>query len=226
MEELDLVLRRDSNNVLTTMHDKLEKDSKRTSSCSNKMEYSPAYRTTLRFGVMFSILIVILGLFSETSAIPSRLLCQMECENGGTMHVPTGPFGYCMCRCPRKFVGLRCEFNRISGTRRIRKINRLKRLVKIRKEVEGLLSNQKRRHRHYRRWRKLGNLFRNDYKDGLKWKKLPTTTFRRSATPPYVYTVHYILWNPEKRLYIRHSSRSLLLLSILKNIINCNASKK
>jgi hypothetical protein len=65
MEELDLVLRRDSNNVLTTMHDKLEKDSKRTSSCSNKMEYSPAYRTTLRFGVMFSILIVILGLLKR-----------------------------------------------------------------------------------------------------------------------------------------------------------------
>lgn len=153
MEELDLVLRRDGDSVLTTMHVKLEKDISSIGSCTNlrKNKYSPAYRTTLRFGVMFSLLIVILGMLTETSAIPSGLLCQMKCENGGKLHIPTGPFAYCMCRCPRRFVGLRCEFNRISGTRRIRKINRLKRLVKIRKEVEGLLSNQKRRHRHYNR---------------------------------------------------------------------------
>lgn len=152
--ELELLLHRDYRQSLT-MPVKLETGGvsghysvlqNRDSKCSYSV------RTSLRSVVLCSIVIVILSLCSVTTAMPSALLCQAECLHGGKMHVPDGPFAYCMCICPRRFVGLRCEFNRMFG-RRIRRINRLKRLVKIRNEVEGMLTD-KRRHRHYKRWPK------------------------------------------------------------------------
>lgn len=155
MEEMDMVLHRDCREALT-VRVKLDENNNRdyTSSEIRFSKYSSTDRTSLRLVVIVSVLIVILSLCSGTSAMPSAFLCQMDCKNGGKMHVPDGPFAYCMCICPRQYVGLRCEFNKmISYTpRRIRKVNRLKRLVKIRNEVKGLLSEKKRRrHRHFQR---------------------------------------------------------------------------
>lgn len=149
--EMELVLHRDYRQSLT-MPVKLE-------TCAINEDYSMLKNrdctcsttviSSLRPVVLCSIVLVILSLCSTTTAMPSAFLCQAKCLHGGKMHVPDGPFAYCMCICPRRFVGLRCEFNRVFG-RRIRRINRLKRLVKIRNEVEGILTD-KRRHRHYSR---------------------------------------------------------------------------
>lgn len=154
MEEFDNVLHRDSRETLTVHVKLIERNCNESISQEIRFSrHSSTYRTSIRLVVVVSVLIVILSMCSGTSAMPSALLCQMDCLNGGKMHVPDGPFAYCMCICPRAYAGLRCEFNRMISysPRRIRKVNRLKRLVRIRNEVKGLLSDKKhRRHRHFK----------------------------------------------------------------------------
>lgn len=104
------------------------------------------------FYVLLLTFFVILHISQHVSGM-SSFLChsKVKCLNGGVMHIPVGPFDFCRCSCPKRFVGLRCEFNRMYPGRRTRRINRLKRLVKLRNEVGYLLSDR-RRHRHAQRW--------------------------------------------------------------------------
>ncbi|KAL4234374.1 hypothetical protein ACF0H5_006021 [Mactra antiquata] len=127
-------------------------ENRRTCKCHSARNISTSHGLNSLYVILF-VLFVILYMSQQASALPS-FLChsRVKCLNGGTMHIPDGPFGFCQCICPRRFVGLRCEFNKLYNGRgrRVRRVNRLKRLVKIRNEVGYLLSD-KRRHRHSQR---------------------------------------------------------------------------
>ncbi|KAL4234375.1 hypothetical protein ACF0H5_006022 [Mactra antiquata] len=104
------------------------------------------------WGLMFIMFAASL-MVQHASALPS-FLChnKVQCMNGGQMHIPDGPFGFCQCVCPKLFVGLRCEFNRLFDlpNRRVRRNNRLKRLARIRNKFAYILADR-RRHRHAQR---------------------------------------------------------------------------
>jgi len=104
-------------------------------------------RTSMRNILILSVLVVILGLASQASAMPGAYLCHanIKCLHGGVLRVPDNPFDYCRCQCPKRYAGLRCEFNK-----KIRRMSRLKRLVKMRKEIKDMLRNR----RHLKRWRR------------------------------------------------------------------------
>lgn len=127
-----------------------------SSSASSAMRTNCTYANRFNFSLLTSsafLILVILCLPTITSGMPNAFLChsKVSCLHGGKLHVPDGPFAFCRCICPEGYVGLRCEFNQMfSGRsgRRIRRVNRLKRLVRIRNELEGLLSADKRRHQH------------------------------------------------------------------------------
>lgn len=102
------------------------------------MSYS---RTPLKHLLIMSLLVVIIGLTSRASAMPGAYLChaKIKCLHGGVLRVPDNPFDYCRCQCPKRYAGLRCEFNK-----KIRRMNnRLKRLVKVRNELRELLQNRR-----------------------------------------------------------------------------------
>lgn len=97
-------------------------------------------RTTVGPLVFVLLAVVILGLTSSVDAMPGAYLChaKIRCLHGGVLRVPDNPFDYCRCHCPKQYAGLRCEFNK-----KIRRANRLKRLVKLKAEFRELLENRR-----------------------------------------------------------------------------------
>lgn len=104
-------------------------------------------RTSVRNILILSLVVVILGLTSQASAMPGAYLCHanIKCLHGGVLRVPDNPFDYCRCQCPKRYAGLRCEFNK-----KVRRMNRLKRLVRMRNELQELISSKNNR-RHLKR---------------------------------------------------------------------------
>lgn len=94
----------------------------------------------IRYTSIGIMLVVLLSMFvGNTSAMPRALLCDRNtrCLHGGSLRLPDTPFGFCRCICTGHYVGPRCQFNR---NNRIRRVNRLKRLVQMKLEFEQLLT--------------------------------------------------------------------------------------
>lgn len=133
-----------------------------------KMEIKCTCSHGLRASKLLICSVIVLGILilaTRTSAMPNAFLCH-SCLHGGKLHVPDGPFAFCRCICPTGFVGLRCEFNQMYSGRRIRRVNRLKRLVKIRNDIQTMLSS-KTRHGHLKRW-----------KDIFRWSQIQKSQVR------------------------------------------------
>lgn len=83
------------------------------------------------------LVVVIVSELPRAAAMPGAYLChaKLSCLNGGTLRVPDNPFDFCRCVCPKHFAGLRCEFNQ-----KLRRINRLKRLVRLKQDLEHLFN--------------------------------------------------------------------------------------
>ena len=99
------------------------------------------YRVCTTHLALFLTLTLMLSLTIPVSAMPRGLLCdsRTRCLHNGVLRLPDTPFGFCRCICRGNYVGPRCQFNR-----RIRRVNRLKRLVKLRNDFEEYLRKRSR----------------------------------------------------------------------------------
>lgn len=117
--------------------------------------YSRRHRTHATFNLLCILLLL---LSTGAAAFPGALMChhKMKCFNGGKLLVSNVAFGGCFCVCKKQYVGIQCEFSK-----RIRRVNRLKSLVKIKNDVGLSLFNKKaNRWRYWAKliWKPLGNV--------------------------------------------------------------------